>query len=38
MSNAYDLMENGPVQEQQPQEDFDKEAWAQRKQQEREDV
>ncbi len=38
MSNAYDLMENSPVQEQQPQEDFDKEAWAQRKQQEREDV
>lgn len=38
MSNAYDLMEHGAVQEQQPQGGFDKEAWAQRKRQEREGV
>lgn len=38
MSNAYDLMEHGAVQKQQPQGDFDKEAWAQRKRQEREGV
>ena len=38
MSNAYDLMEHGAAQEQQPQGGFDKESWAQRKRQEREGV
>lgn len=38
MGNAYDLMEKGGQAGRPPQEEFDKEAWAQRKRKEREGV